>query len=355
MASAFITRRRRPTGTSYVVRYRLGGRAYPQLHGGSFRTMKEARMRRDLIAGELAAGRNPANLLSASVERPQTRKFTEVAAAYRASRIDLSDTTAGNNAARFKSFAMFDDRDPASITFADVQGWVNALALKPASIKVYLSTLRQILDFAEVQPNPARDPRVRLPRIEIEELTPPTAKQVLAILDNVTARFRLPFVLMEQTSLEPKPTRLLEVGDLDFAENTIRLRRKTVKGQRSARARSIQVPGWLMDAISATLPPLEDREAAARVFPGFTEDAARAAMARACVAAGIPHFSPYSLRHRRTSLWHGQGVPTKELMARTGHSKSTTTIDIYSHVLVDPTELTAAELLSRCGHGVVNG
>jgi hypothetical protein len=28
------------------------------------------------------------------------------------------------------------------------------------------------------------------------------------------------------------------------------------------------------------------------------------------------------------------------------------TLDTYSHVLVDPTELTAAELLSRCGLGV---
>ncbi len=146
----------------------------------------------------------------------------------------------------------------------------------------------------------------------------------------------------------------LEVGDLDFAENKIRLRRKTVKGQRSVRARSVQVPGWLMDAIAATLPPLEDRDATARVFPGFTDDGARNAMARACVTAGIPHFSPYSLRHRRTSLWHGQGVPIRELMARTGHAKASTTLDVYSHVLVDATELTAAELLSRRGPGVVN-
>jgi integrase len=77
-------------------------------------------------------------------------------------------------------------------------------------------------------------------------------------------------------------------------------------------------------------------------------------MARACVAARIPHFTPYALRHRRTSLWHGQGVPVKELMARTGHAKATTTLDVYSHVLIDKTELTATQLLSRCGPGVVN-
>jgi hypothetical protein len=41
-------------------------------------------------------------------------------------------------------------------------------------------------------------------------------------------------------------------------------------------------------------------------------------------------------------------------MARTGQSKASTTLDVYSHVLIDKTELTAAELLLRCGTGVVN-
>jgi len=43
----------------------LGGRAYPIVHAGSFRTLKEAKTRRDLVAGELAAGRNPAEALQA--------------------------------------------------------------------------------------------------------------------------------------------------------------------------------------------------------------------------------------------------------------------------------------------------
>jgi hypothetical protein len=61
MASALITTRQTKSGSRYVVRYRLGGRAYPLVHGGSFRTLKEARARRDVVAGEIAAGRNPAD------------------------------------------------------------------------------------------------------------------------------------------------------------------------------------------------------------------------------------------------------------------------------------------------------
>jgi hypothetical protein len=58
MASLTITTRQTASGPRYVVRYRLGGRAYPIVHGGSFRTLKEAKARRDFIGGELAAGRN---------------------------------------------------------------------------------------------------------------------------------------------------------------------------------------------------------------------------------------------------------------------------------------------------------
>lgn len=61
MASSFIVPRETKSGARrFVVRYRLGGRAWPVQHGGSFSTMRKARARRDLIAGELAAGRNPA-------------------------------------------------------------------------------------------------------------------------------------------------------------------------------------------------------------------------------------------------------------------------------------------------------
>jgi len=60
MASSFIVTRETKSGARrFVVRYRLSGRAWPVQHGGSLSTMREAHARRDLIAGELAAGRNP--------------------------------------------------------------------------------------------------------------------------------------------------------------------------------------------------------------------------------------------------------------------------------------------------------
>jgi hypothetical protein len=51
MASLTITTRQTTSGARYVVRYRLGRRRYPIVHGGSFETMREARARRDLTPG----------------------------------------------------------------------------------------------------------------------------------------------------------------------------------------------------------------------------------------------------------------------------------------------------------------
>ena len=45
MPSLTITTRKAKDGPRYAVRYRLGGRAYPIVHAGSFRTLKEAKAR----------------------------------------------------------------------------------------------------------------------------------------------------------------------------------------------------------------------------------------------------------------------------------------------------------------------
>jgi integrase len=61
-------------------------------------------------------------------------------------------------------------------------------------------------------------------------------------------------------------------------------------------------------------------------------------MRAACKAAEIPHFTPHDLRHRRATLWHHDGVPTKALAERVGHADAMLTLNTYSHVL-DPGEV----------------
>lgn len=63
MATLMIVTRRAKDGPRYVVRYRLGGRAYPVQHAGSFKTQKEGKARRDFVGGLIATGQNPADVL----------------------------------------------------------------------------------------------------------------------------------------------------------------------------------------------------------------------------------------------------------------------------------------------------
>jgi integrase len=333
VASSFIVTRKASTGRRFVVRYRLGGRAWPIQHGGSFSTLKEAKLRRDLIAGELAAGRNPADVLQAMVERPQVRTFSAWADVYRVSRPDIGDETRKNMLSHLARLEpAFGERDPATITPSDVQEWIGGQMgdLKPSSLSRYVATFRQVLDFAGVDPNPARDSRVKLPKIETAVIEPPTAVQVNAIIQHSPRRWRLPLRVLEQTGMRVGELRDLEWRDVDLAESRFRIR----NGKTATARRWVAVPVPVMDAIVETCPP-DDRTPERQVFPGFSPDVAKNVMARACKAAGISHFHPHDLRHRYASVKIREGVPVTQLAAQLGHSKKSLTFDVYSHVLLD--------------------
>lgn len=187
---------------------------------------------------------------------------------------------------------------------------------------------RHVLDHAGVYPNPARDPRIKLPRQERDETEPPPAEHVIALAHALPGRYVLPVAVLEQTGMRLNELGL-QWGDVDEAGCRFRLKSRETK---TGRARWVQVPDWLMRAISDTL-PAEDRTATRRVFPGITVQGLRAAMATACKTAGIPHYHPHDLRHRRISLWHGQGVPWKAISERVGQSRPSITLDVYSHVM----------------------
>jgi integrase len=339
------TRKTKEGAPRYDVRFRLGGRAWPIQHGGTFKTLKEAKARRDLIGGEIAAGRNPAEVLVAMVAGPAPHMtVTAWADKYLASRIDVdSNTTKNYRTAIRKMGETFADRDPATITVDEVAAWVATLAgtHKPGTVQLYLLTFRLLLDFAAVEPNPARDPRVKLPKQTREEPNPPTAEHVEAILAAVGAKWKLLFVMIEQGALRLGEAVSLRWADVDAANLRLRLPRSAKKRDR---ARWVYLPDWLMAAIEATC-PLEDRVPERKVFVGITEASAYQAMSRACRNAKVPHYHPHDLRHRRITIWHQSGVPARELAERAGHSRPSMSLDVYSHVM-PPDEMPAEKFLS---------
>lgn len=346
MATISISTRKTASGKRYDVRYRLGGRAYPVVRAGTFKTEREAKARRDLIAGEIAHGRNPAQLLAnLSDTLEKFEAFETWAERFVASRIDVAENTRKMYRSHLRKLGeTFADRHPHAITAAEVAEWVAAQAeeRKPGTVAQYLDCLKVFLDFTGVEPNPARDPRVKLPKRVTEEANPPSDEHYLAIIDKLLPRWRLFFVTLEQGGLRAGEALALRWGDVDAAGLRLRLPRTATK---TGTSRWVQLPKWCMQAIEATC-PLEDRTPERLVFQGLNYSAARQAMARACNLAKIPNYTLHDLRHRRATLWHQSGVPARELAERLGHSRASMSLDVYTHVMpvaeVDETTLIGA-------------
>lgn len=321
---------RNPRGKTYQVLYRRGGRGSPIVAAGTFKTEREAKLRRDLVGGWLAAGLNPKDELARLETAPATvRKLSDWADAYLASRVDYSGESAISARSHVRRIVKtLGDRDALTLTPADVQEWIAANStLKASSLRPYLRTLMLILDYAAVDPNPARSPLVRLPAVVREQQTAPTADQLERILLATAERSQLPLATLEQTAMRVGELVSLAWGDVDETGNRFRLRSAEVKTRSS---RWVQVPAWLMTVIANTL-PREDRTPERRVFPRVNETSLWREMTAACKSAGVPHFTPHDLRHRRATIWHHDGVPLRVLMERGGWTSSEVAIETYSH------------------------
>jgi integrase len=308
MASLTIVTREAKDGPRYLVRFRLGGRTYPWVHAGSFKTQKEAKVRRDLVAGEIAAGRNPSVALRALSAAPTGIVSVNTwADRFLASRIDVDSNTKKNYASALRKIGeTFGSRDPATITATEVAEWIASLAetRKPGTIGQYSIAFRLLLDHVGLEPNVARDSRVRLPKQVREEPQPPSREHFEAIVEALGPKWKLLFVTIEQGALRLGEAVNLRWADVDAAGLRLRLPRSATKRDRGW----VYLPEWLMSAIEDTCPH-EDRVPERKVFQGITEASAYQAMTRACKAAKVPHYHPHDLRHRRISMWHQSGGP----------------------------------------------
>jgi integrase len=189
---------------------------------------------------------------------------------------------------------------------------------------------------------PARAKSIRLPHEEHAEIVPPTAAHVEAVYRLLASAYKLPLLWLDWSGARVSSLDTLTVGDYDERDRRVRLRTATTKTRAPL---WVDLPDVLAEAIEATLPPREDRDLAAQLFPGVSADRLRTAIARACKAAGVPVFSPHDLRHRRISLLHRQGRSWAEIGRFVGQRKLSITADTYTHVLSDGRELDYAEAL----------
>lgn len=345
MPSAYVEKRATASGTRYRVKYRIGGRESALRFAGSFATQREARARQAWVLGELAAMRVPdLELLRAEVSPAPTLR--EACEKWAASRVDVRPATlVQHRVALGRALPILGDRRVDTLTPQDVAALVGELAKtrKRETVRKTVMALGMVLDHAGIEPNPARDKRhVKLPREEKVELVPPTAEHVQAVHDLLPSRYRLPLLVLDGTGMRLGELEGLAWGDVDEPRGRWRV---TAAVSKTGRGRWVSVPPVLFEAV-LVLVPRDDRTPERKVFQGFGGERFRTQIARSCIAAGVPTFSPHALRHRRISLWHRQGEDWAAIGARVGQRSLSITADTYTHVLPDEAELDYSVLVN---------
>lgn len=335
MASVYIVRRKLTPDAKGKPRFRYHVRAQlhpddPAIHLGSYpgnETRSEAAEARQKRAyAEIAAGIRPERAFAKKGKPKET--MSELAARWLATRED----DAANTRKHFKtSIAHIEkewgDTDPASISVDDVQAWIlGQKPAKPGTVGLRLSTLSQIFDYGEIEPNPVKHHKLRKPKQKRTRHRMPTKAELVKLYAALGDKYVAPVQLIEQTGARVGEVVSLTWGHWNNERKLLKIEdAKTAAGERLI----VQVDG---------LPDLGERpkgkRACDRVFPDISDDSVRAAMARACKAAGIRLYSPHDLRHLSASrLWHDHKLSRSEIADRLGHSSSQITLTTYAKSL----------------------
>lgn len=306
---AYIRSRATGSGKRFDVIYRRGGRYSKVEHGGTFKTKREAEARKRTIDTWLAEAKDPRVELARFLDPGATMR--EAGEAWLRARRSIGDRTREEYERRVERIGRDIAVDVDRLTWQDVNEWIDRLDLAPSTVAEYVTTLRAILDHAGVDPNPARDRRVELPRRERKVIEPPDAQQTLRVLAHATTRFRPVLVLIEQTGMRVSEACAVRPEHIDSD-------RVLVPTSKTGRPRWAPLPLWLADVLE---PPWS-----------VNRQTVHNALKAACRDAGGKPFGPHMLRHRRASLWSGQHVPPAEAAARLGHTVETY-LRTYTHVV----------------------
>jgi len=245
-----------------------------------------------------------------------------------------------------------------------VATWIADLAasgMAPATVvktaQILGKTLRGAVDADMIRTNPAA--RVKLPRIERQEMLFLTPPQVAALADAIDPRYRA-FVLTgaycglrlgELAGLRANRVDLLR-RRIEVAETLVEVSGTHHIGPPKTRAgrRSVPVPKVVAEALQAHL----DTVSGVTVFPAPDGGLLRASTFRAriwtpaCVATGVGELTKtergrghyvglriHDLRHTAVALWIAAGASPNEIARRAGHSSVVTVLDRYGHLLPD--------------------
>ncbi|MGA2513933.1 MAG: tyrosine-type recombinase/integrase [Candidatus Limnocylindrales bacterium] len=249
----------------------------------------------------------------------------------------------------------------AKLTPRDVQSLVNdrlAAGLSPRTVQYVHAVLRRALGHAEkwglVSRNVARlvdGPRVR--RAEIHPLTPDEARQLLASVRG--SRDEALYTVAIAMGLRQGEALALRWSDVDLDAGALTVRHTLQRLDRKAELmepktpksrRTLSMPAPVLTALrDHRRRQLEERLAmgedwqdldfvfASGIGTPLDASAVTHRYQRTLLAAGLPRQRFHDTRHACASFLLAQGVPLRVVQEILGHSRISTTADVYAHVL----------------------
>ena len=229
-----------------------------QRYAGSFKTKADALERRRWVDGELAAMRVP-DLGTLETEPQRSLTLREVSERWKTSRVDVAEgTRTFHRVSLDRLLPLIGDRRVDELGVDDLNEAIGALSAagrKPATIRKSIQTLATLLSDNGIEPNVARDRRLRFPHERREEINPPTGEHVLATHGLLPTRYRLPLLVLDATGMRVGELEQLTWGDVDEPRSRWRVSQATSK---TRQARWVQVPPAVLEAV-LELVPRDDR------------------------------------------------------------------------------------------------
>ena len=291
-----------------------------------------------------------------------------VAADWLGSRGSVKRRTRESDEAAWRNYIAprFGNWPVASITAAEVSGWVGSLVVRglaPSTATRALATLRSVLAFAvadaRIQHNVAavvHTPTSGRVRREGQVLT---IEELRALTQACKGRYRDVVPMLALAGLRWGELAGLQVGDrVSVPGPGLRLRRTVlasggggalyVDTLKNNRARTVP--------LVLELVPVVDRWSAGKAPDAWLFDAPQGGPLwesnwkrsvgwnAATSAVGVPGFRVHDLRHTAASVWLAAGADPKVVQRVLGHATAAMTMDLYGH-MIDANLWQAAQLV----------
>jgi len=327
--SVYVVKRPAAKGSRWHVRYRAG-RYGSTVHLGSFALEREALAVKERARSLELAGITPSRTSLQGIAG-DGQLLADACERWLKTRVDVAERTLINHR---QAVAMIKDRWPRtvadSLRKADVQDWVAQMTTMyaPGTVKLRLGTLQQILDWLDIDPNPAR--RVRRPRLGERRKEIPTEAALGRVREALPARYHALWDVLLYGGLRISEALELEWDDVDEARGQLTANgRKTGNG--GERPRSVAVlegqPDWL-----PTRP--EGARGTDRVF-AFGDHGPHTvwlAVSQTAERLGVK-CSPHTLRHAHASILLRDGLLDPARAAERLGQSVATYLSTYTHVI----------------------